>query len=103
MITLDTSNEIFNRVGFLRLEGLYDPANLAEPLPNIPRSTREQVPNSIERYNHYRYMADYKKIKLAIEEIIGRKLYPTYFFDRFYFTGQELKYQMKIKKLAPYQ
>jgi len=92
MKTINTKNEIFDRIGFLKIEKLYDPVNLIEPLPNIPRSTRDQVPNSIERYNYFRYMSDYKRIQEKIEEIIGRKLYPTYFFDRFYFTGQELKY-----------
>ena len=35
--------------------------------------------------------AEKARISEKIEEIIGRKLYTTYFYDRFYLPGQELK------------
>ena len=50
----------------------------------------EQVDGSLSRYNHPQYRRIHSKIGKKIEEIIGRKLYPTYFYDRYYFPGQEL-------------
>ena len=54
-------------------------------------SEEGQVPNSLARYNHPKYKELYKGVQSKIETILGEKLYPTYYFDRFYFRGQELK------------
>ena len=48
------------------------------------------VEGSVSRYNHPQYRRIHIGIGHKIAEIIGRKLYPTYFYDRYYFPGQEL-------------
>lgn len=50
-----------------------------------------QVPNSLARYNHPKFKELHYEVMYSIEEIIGEKLYPTYYYDRFYFKGNELK------------
>lgn len=50
-----------------------------------------QVSGSIARYNHPHYKQLYYDLKNKVEKIIGETLYPTYYYDRFYFKDQELK------------
>ena len=50
-----------------------------------------QVKGSLSRYNHPKFKKLYYDVKNIVEEIIQEKLYPTYYYDRFYFKGQELK------------
>ena len=50
-----------------------------------------QVNGSLARYNHPKFKQLHTDIRLKLENIIGRKLFNTYYYDRFYFTGQELK------------
>ena len=54
-------------------------------------SEEGQVPNSLARYNHPKYKELYYGVKQNVEQILGEKLYPTYYFDRFYFKGQKLE------------
>jgi alkylated DNA repair dioxygenase AlkB len=49
-----------------------------------------QVNGSVARYWHPKYKEAHSKIRLKLEQIIGSKLYNTYYYDRFYFPGQEL-------------
>ena len=49
-----------------------------------------QVKGSTSRYWHPQYRVIHSGIRQKLEEIIGRKLYNTYYYDRFYFAGQEL-------------
>jgi len=49
------------------------------------------VPNCFSRYNYPKYKQLYYQCKSKVEEIMGEKLYPTYFYDRFYFDGSYLK------------
>lgn len=49
-----------------------------------------QVNGSFSRYNFPKYKELHFYIKKVVEQIIGEKLYPTYYFDRFYFKGNEL-------------
>ena len=49
-----------------------------------------QVNGSISRYNIPTYKDLHILIKNKIEKILDMDLYPTYFYDRFYFVGQEL-------------
>ena len=49
-----------------------------------------QVDGSISRYYYPPYQKTQAEIRLKIEEQIGKKLFNTYYFDRFYFPGQEL-------------
>jgi len=45
----------------------------------------------MSRYGYPKYKAVERLIKNKIEMILDRKLYSTYYFDRYYFPGQELK------------
>ena len=49
-----------------------------------------QVEGSTSRYWHPQYRAIHSGIRMKLEKIIGRKLYNTYYYDRFYYPGQEL-------------
>ena len=49
-----------------------------------------QVEGSAARYWYPKYRQTHSKIRKVIEEVIGRRLYNTYYYERFYFTGQEL-------------
>lgn len=50
-----------------------------------------QVQGSLARYNVPCYRELHDGIKPIIEAILGMDLYPTYYYDRFYFVGQQLK------------
>ena len=101
-----TRNESFDKNGFLVLQNLYDPQELFHPVPKLRgqlnyRSKKlddveyieeeSQVEGSLARYWHPQYRKIHSDIRLKIEKQIGRKLYNTYYYDRFYFPGQELK------------
>ena len=49
-----------------------------------------QVHGSLARYNIPSLRPAHQDIQLIVQAKIGEKLYPTYFYDRFYFKGQEL-------------
>lgn len=51
----------------------------------------EQVQGSLARYNHPIYRDLHYKIKGLLEKVFDLDLYPTYYYDRFYSSGQELK------------
>lgn len=83
-------------------KNLLDPKDLVEEVPpergsikythnNIEwHPTEQQVHGSLARYNHPKFRKYHYQIKNRIEEIINDKLYPTYYYDRFYFKGQDL-------------
>ena len=100
-----TRNEDFDRDGYLGIESLWDPKELYHPVPKERGKMRwwgnkidqfqydeieGQVEGSISRYNHPQYRRAHTGIRQKIEDIIGRKLYNTYYYDRFYFPGQKL-------------
>ena len=100
-----TRNEFFDRNGYLIIKNLCDPKELFHPVPELRgqlnyRSknlddfehieVEGQVEGSIARYWHPQYRKTHTKIRLILEQAIGRKLYNTYYYDRFYFPGQEL-------------
>jgi hypothetical protein len=100
-----TRNEDFDKNGCLVIKDLYNPEILYHPLPEMRgqlnyRSkdlddfehveVEHQVEGSLARYWHPQYRKAHNEIKSAIESIIGRKLYKTYYYDRFYFAGQKL-------------
>lgn len=51
----------------------------------------KQVNGSLSRYNYPRYKECHYDIKNKLESILQDKLYTTYYFDRFYFKGNDLK------------
>ena len=49
-----------------------------------------QVNGSLATYTHPQYRQAHTKIRLILEDILGEKLYNTYYYDRYYFVGQRL-------------
>ena len=103
--TAGTRNEKFDKDGYLVVKELWDPEELYYPLPEIRgqlhywdknpehfnhTEVEQQVEGSLARYWHPQYRTIHSQIRLKLEKFIGRKLYNTYYYDRFYFPGQEL-------------
>lgn len=100
-----TKNKLFDKNGYLVIRDLIDPWELYCEVPeergilhyygsltNYRHDPIEdQVDGSISRYSYPPYKKFFYTIKKNLEGIIGEQLYPTYYFDRFYFPGQELK------------
>ena len=98
-------NEGFAQNGYLKVENLWDPEELYYPVPrergmimydkkggiNGHNTEDKQVPGSLSRYGHPQYRKIHIGVRKKIEDIIGRKLYNTYYYDRYYFNGQQLK------------
>lgn len=94
----------FEKYGYILIKKLYDPDELYHIVPkergrinyfgsidkfdHIPEEG--QVIGSLERYSYPRYKNSHYQIRLKIEKILNEKLYNTYYYDRFYFPGQEL-------------
>ena len=100
-----THNESFEENGYLVVKDLWDPKELYHPVPenrgqynywdkNVEHfnyvPVEGQVEGSVSRYWHPQYRTIHTGIRHKLEKIIGRKLYNTYYYDRFYFPGQEL-------------
>jgi len=101
-----TNNKQFDEDGYYVIKNLWDPTELYHPLPsekgqytwwgkNLDQFTmisevEQQVEGSLARYNHPQYRKIHSGIRLKLEEVLGRKLYNTYYYDRYYFPGQEL-------------
>jgi hypothetical protein len=96
--------EYFDNHGYMIIKNLYDPKELYHSVPtergqinyfgsvdryhHNPEET--QVNGSLARYSHPMYKTIHTKIRLILEDILGEKLYNTYYYDRFYFVGQRL-------------
>ena len=100
-----TRHEEFDKYGYLIIQNLWDAKDLFRPVPEERGIKRywgtgqnqftfdpapEQVGGSIETYGHPQYRVIHSQIRLFLESVIGRKLYNTYYYDRFYFAGQKL-------------
>ena len=100
-----TRNEFFERNGYLIIKNLCDPKKLFHPVPELRGQlnykskdlddfehieVEGQVDGSIARYWHPHYRQAHTDIRKIIEMAIERKLYNTYYYDRFYFSGQQL-------------
>jgi hypothetical protein len=102
--TSKTKNKTFDKNGYLLVRDIVDPHSLICEVPTIRGSLtfnkslnkfiheeiEDQVKGCISRYTYPQYKEVYYKVKKRVESIIGEDLYPTYYFDRFYFPGQEL-------------
>ncbi len=101
-----THNKFFDDNGYMYLKDFVDPQTLYHPLPELRgqlnyRSddlddfehieVESQVEGSLARYWHPQYRKTHSDIRISLEKIIGRKLYNTYYYDRFYFPGQKLE------------
>ena len=100
-----TRNAQFDRDGYLVIKDLWDVEELYHPVPEVRGQydywdknpehfnhipVERQVEGSLARYWYPQYKPIHNGIRLKLEDIIGRKLYNTYYYDRFYFPGQEL-------------
>jgi hypothetical protein len=101
-----TKNESFDRDGYLVLKNLWSSKELYHPVPKERgqitywgKTTDQfnhnpieaQVEGSLARYWHPQYREIHSQIRIKLEKELGRPLYNTYYYDRFYFPGQELK------------
>jgi hypothetical protein len=101
-----TRNSFFEENGYLILKDLCDPQTMEEKPPkdrgqlnywgkkldqvnHVP--IEEQVKGSLSRYWYPKYRKIHTEIKNKLEQKLGRSLYETYYYDRFYFPGQDLK------------
>jgi hypothetical protein len=99
------AREYFDKHGYMIIKNLYDPKELYHPVPkergqinywgkrtdqfnHFPEE--QQVNGSLARYTHPQYREIHSKVRMILEDILGEKLYNTYYYDRFYFAGQRL-------------
>lgn len=98
------ARDYFNKYGYLIIKNLYDPKKLYDEVPKergqfsyfnsidkyeyLP--VEQQVNGSVSRYSHPKYKQIHSEIRLILQDILGIDLYNTYYYDRFYFPGQEL-------------
>ena len=100
-----TRNESFEKNGYLVIKDLWDPKELYSEVPeqkgqynywdkNIEHFNHVPVENQVEgstsRYWHPQYRTIHSGIRMKLEKHLGRKLYNTYYYDRFYNPGQAL-------------
>ncbi|NBP04125.1 MAG: hypothetical protein EBU90_29330 [Proteobacteria bacterium] len=100
-----TRNKSFEKNGYLVIKNLWDPKELYRPVPQERGQitywgkrldqfnyceVEQQVEGSLACYWHPQYRSIHSGIRLKLEKELGRKLYNTYYYDRFYFPGQEL-------------
>lgn len=103
--TTKTNNSQFEKDGYLVIKNLYDPEKLYHPVTEqrgqvsywgkkldqfTHKPLEDQVEGSLSRYWHPQYREVHSHIRMKLEEVLGNKLYNTYYYDRFYFSGQEL-------------
>jgi hypothetical protein len=102
--TSPTNNEEFDKNGYLVLRNLWDPKDLYSEPPEIKGQynylgkvdkfnhipVENQVEGSTSRYYWPPYKFAHSQIRLKLEKAIGKKLYNTYYYDRFYNPGQAL-------------
>ena len=100
-----TNNKQFDKDGYIVVKNLWDPEELYHPVPDMRgqldywgksleqfnyTDIERQVEGSLARYWHPQYRVIHTHIRKKLEKEIGRKLYNTYYYDRYYFPGQEL-------------
>jgi hypothetical protein len=100
-----TRNEFFEKNGYLVIKNLWDSQELYRPVPEergqinywgkgldqfTYTEVEQQVEGSLACYWHPQYRSIHSGIRLKLEKELGKKLYNTYYYDRFYFPGQAL-------------
>jgi hypothetical protein len=102
--TSPTNNEEFDKNGYLIIKNLWDPQDFYCNPPEIKGQytyrgkidkfsydpLESQVEGSTSRYFFPPYKFAHSQIRMKLEKEIGKKLYNTYYYDRFYNPGQEL-------------
>ena len=100
-----TNNKDFDKNGYFVVKDLWDPEELYHPVPELRGQLNyydkdpthfnhapieNQVEGSVARYWHPQYRTIHSGVRKKLEKVLGRKLYNTYYYDRYYFPGQEL-------------
>lgn len=99
-----TNNECFDRDGYFLVDNLCDPKALFDEVPSKRGQIKyfgskdkfeyfenePQVEGSLSRYSYPKYKQVHSEVRLKVEKVIGKKLFNTYYYDRFYFPGQVL-------------
>jgi len=105
-----TKNQSFENNGFLFLPGvLRNPQDIFELPPVdengkyiagnrvyqrkdkfVTNETEDQVKGSFSRYNYPLYKDIHISLRKSLELVLGIEVFPTYYFDRFYHTGEVL-------------
>ena len=100
-----TRNEEFDKNGYLVIKDLWSVDELYRPMPEERGQinywgknpdqfnhdpVEQQVEGSLAVYSHPQYRQIHTGVRLKLEEVIGRKLYNTYYYDRAYFDSQAL-------------
>ena len=100
-----TRNKKFDKNGYLVVKDLWDPEELYHPVPELRGQLNywdkdpthfnhipleNQVEGSVARYWHPQYREIHSGVRKKLEKILDRKLYNTYYYDRYYFPGQPL-------------
>ena len=57
----------------------------------VHESVEKQVEGSLSRYNYPPFKKLHSLVKNEVENILDMRLYPTYYYDRFYFVNQKLE------------
>ena len=100
-----TGHEEFDRDGSLFVPNLL----VVDGMVRIPEARKQNrryikdgtyviIPQEItksdgfETYGYPEYKSKYFEVKRKLEKILGKRLHQTYYFDRFYFNGDDLKY-----------
>ena len=76
----------------LECQGLLDVSNFVESPPRKLEREKSDIiqGKTSSRYNHPRFKELYYDCKNKLEYLLQEKLYPTYYFDRFYFNGSRM-------------
>ena len=106
-----TQNKFFEENGYLYVPGIVSDCDTIRCSPPVDSDGRRlvgrfnfqgksrfkytaeegQVLGSLARYNMPSYKRVHRLIGKVVENILGIDVFPTYFYDRFYYLGQELK------------
>jgi hypothetical protein len=103
-----TNNKKFDKIGCQIVRNICDPKLLICSVPEIKGQftyhgdynkfshtpVELQVPGSCARYNYPQFKEAHSIVRQNIEKLIEKKLYNTYYYDRFYSPGQDLKYHL---------
>ncbi len=104
--TSSTGDEEFDRAGYKIVRNMCPVELVVTPVPKERGQlnyysqdknkfkhvkNESQVPGSVARYTYPGHRKAYDVVKKNVEKAIGQPLYKTYYYDRFYFPGQDLK------------
>lgn len=105
--TSTTNNSDFDRDGFLVIKNIIDTSFVDEKIPKthgmfyqhrdgywFNSGDEDMYPCRHSRYKHPMFEDVHYQVKSLLETKLGKKLYPTYWVDRYYFDGANLEAHM---------